>query len=141
MNVQEALDELERIYKRKRKARFIRFFSGLFHDFVYGIRNIFTWMPIIWKDRQWDQAYLYAILGKKLKRMEDFFLSGNTTTANAKKHGKDIKVARILCNRLEREDYSNPNKWADWRYSNRQEKQDREYLFDLMKKHVPEWWD
>ncbi|MDD3123205.1 MAG: hypothetical protein PHC62_06830 [Candidatus Izemoplasmatales bacterium] len=141
MNVQEALDKLEKIYRRKRRIRLVRFFTDGFNSLKYGIKNILFWFPVIWKDRQFDHGYLYTILGKKLELMEAFFLSDDTNVANAKKYGKQIKIARILCNRLETEDYSNPNKWADWKYADRQEKQDREYLFDLMKKKVPAWWD
>ena len=32
-----------------------------------GFRNIWYWLPIIWKDRHWDHAYIYDILKHKLK--------------------------------------------------------------------------
>ena len=141
MKEDELIDSLDKIFKSKRKPKPIRVILEFFSGLKYGIKNVCTWLPIIWEDRQFDHGYLYTILGKKLKLMETFFLSDDTNVVNAKKYGKQIKIARILCNRLETEDYSNPNKWADWKYSIRQEKQDREYLFDLMKKRVPEWWD
>lgn len=141
MMEEEIINDLDKMFRAKRKPKIIRCILDLLNNLKYGIKNIYVWFPVIWKDRQFDHGYLYTVLGKKLELMETFFLSDDTNVVNAKKYGKQIKIARILCNRLETEDYSNPNKWADWKYSIQQEKQDREYLFDLMKKRVPEWWD
>jgi len=32
-----------------------------------GFRNIWYWLPVIWKDRHWDHAHIYYILEHKLK--------------------------------------------------------------------------
>ena len=32
-----------------------------------GFKNIWYWLPIIWKDRHWDHSYIYYILQHKLK--------------------------------------------------------------------------
>ena len=39
--------------------------------FKYGIKNLFTYFPIIWKDRDWDQYYFYVLLQFKLKKIRD----------------------------------------------------------------------
>ena len=33
----------------------------------HGLRNLIQWFPIIWKDRDWDQTYIWDILEHKLK--------------------------------------------------------------------------
>lgn len=43
-------------------------------NFFIGIRNIFAWLPIIWKDRNWDQYFIMNILLFKLKRTQRFML-------------------------------------------------------------------
>ena len=32
-----------------------------------GFKNIFYWLPIIWKDRNWDSHYIFDIMMHKLK--------------------------------------------------------------------------
>jgi hypothetical protein len=138
---EELLESLDKIFRDKRNHKIIRAISHFFTDLKQGFHNIFIWLPIIWQDRQFDHGYFYTIMWHKLKLMEKFFGSDDPCAIGADKCAKDIKVARILCGRLMNGDYSNPFKWADWKYADRQEKQDREYLFDLMKKKVPAWWD
>jgi hypothetical protein len=36
-------------------------------DISRSIKNIIRWFPIIWKDRDWDESYIYTILQTKLK--------------------------------------------------------------------------
>ena len=44
-------------------------FEGKYYHkyFIYGIKNLWKWLPIIWKDRDWDQHYIYTILKTKLE--------------------------------------------------------------------------
>jgi|SRR6056300_981803 hypothetical protein len=36
-------------------------------NFKRGIKNIWYWFPIIWKDRNWDSSFIFDILSHKLK--------------------------------------------------------------------------
>jgi len=36
-------------------------------DFKQGVKNIWYWLPIIWKDRNWDDHYIFEVLKHKLK--------------------------------------------------------------------------
>lgn len=49
----------------------------LFRKIKTGISNLWYWLPIIWKDRQWDSYYLEVILLHKLKRMHRFYKGDN----------------------------------------------------------------
>ncbi len=44
-------------------------FDGRYYHkyFIYGVKNIWKWFPVIWKDRDWDQSYIYTILKTKLE--------------------------------------------------------------------------
>lgn len=33
-----------------------------------GIGNLWYWFPTVWRDRDWDQSFIYAILAKKLEK-------------------------------------------------------------------------
>ena len=41
-------------------------------DFIQGIKNLWKWFPTIWKDRDWDHNFIYALLVKKLEFQADF---------------------------------------------------------------------
>lgn len=44
-------------------------FKGRYYhkDFIHGIKNLWSWFPVIWKDKDWDHSYIYKILEHKLK--------------------------------------------------------------------------
>lgn len=42
-------------------------YQYLWRDFKTGVKNIIYWLPVIWKDRNWDHRYIYTILQHKLK--------------------------------------------------------------------------
>ena len=35
-------------------------------DFARGVKNLIRWFPVIWKDRDWDDHYIWEIWKKKL---------------------------------------------------------------------------
>ena len=43
-------------------------FEGKYYhkDLYRGVKNLFNWFPIIWKDRDWDSYYIFKILEHKL---------------------------------------------------------------------------
>jgi len=61
-----------------------------------GIRNLFVWFPIIWRNDVYDHYYLLDMIDKQMKEMENFFLSDETHLANAKLVGKRIAWTRKL---------------------------------------------
>jgi hypothetical protein len=71
-----------------------KFKAQFFHtDFIRGVKNIFKWLPIVWKDRDWDDSYITEILIKKLEFTRDFYLSGKAYSAEAEKIADEIKEA------------------------------------------------
>ena len=38
----------------------------LHRDIAQGFRNLWKWFPIIWKDRDWDDHYIFAVLKFKI---------------------------------------------------------------------------
>ena len=35
-------------------------------DFINGIKNLIRWFPVIWKDRDWDDHYIWTLMMKKI---------------------------------------------------------------------------
>ncbi len=42
-----------------------------YYNFKYGFRNLWDWLPIIWRDRDWDFCHLADINAFKMKRMSE----------------------------------------------------------------------
>jgi len=137
---------------------------NFFRSVYYGIENMFIWIPVIWGDRQFDYSYIYTVLQKKLKLMEEHYSSGESFCSDSKKMAKQIKIARILCDRLVDSNYLDvlfkevEDKYGDYfklvktkeekdayhkafEHSRYLENQDKDYLFDFMKKKINNWWD
>ena len=70
-------------------------YQYLWRDFKTGVKNIIYWLPIIWKDRNWDHDYIYAILQHKLKAQSKYIGDrGNHISAK-----RDAEVM-MTCTRL-----------------------------------------
>jgi hypothetical protein len=121
-----------------------------FRDIKSGFESLFTWLPVIWGDHQWDHIYICYILRKKFRLMEKFYEEGNTFATTAPRTLREIKTCRILLDRIIRDDYLPDSFLAEKRgkkhkrmvdHAEMQEKQDVELLFKLMTKHLRTWWD
>ena len=72
--------------------------------FAESIKSLLAWFPIIWKDRNWDQYYLYKILRTKISMMSDYHKNFGHTE-DAKKISEQMKLAADLIKKLENDDY------------------------------------
>ena len=61
--------------------------------FFRKVKNVFRWLPTIWKDEDFDSHFINEILIKKLEHTRDFFLSDMTHIANAEKVAEEIQEA------------------------------------------------
>lgn len=159
------------------------------HNTALGIKyttiKFAKWLPVIWNDEDWDHYYIYAILHRKLKNMEDFFTSDRAMALKGEEEAKKIKVCINLLDRLMKDEYDigafkkHHEKWGEpdfnWihhddTYSKLEIKQERvktekdkkkerkefhvacdkeyqlrkqdiNYLFSYIAKHIESWWD
>ena len=60
-----------------------RFEGRYYHKtFIRGIKNLWKWLPVVWKDKDWDPSHIYKILQFKLEQQAyiyDQITSGQTT--------------------------------------------------------------
>lgn len=70
-----------------------------------GMTNYKNWYKIIWKDRNWDQSYIYTILEHKLflQRNE---LVGSNRNMSTDEYNRDITIALNLIDKLKDGFYS-----------------------------------
>jgi hypothetical protein len=45
-------------------------FEGRYYhkDFIRGVKNLWKWLPVVWKDKDWDPFHIYKILQFKLEQ-------------------------------------------------------------------------
>ena len=54
--------------------RWFKWDAKHFHKYLYyGIKNLILWLPVIWKDRDWDQHYILEVLKFKIKKTANLF--------------------------------------------------------------------
>ena len=92
----------EELKNRPRPNFFRRIWLWWNHDgkyyhkyFKQGVKNLICWFPIIWKDRNWDQDYIYEVLKYKLKAQAKYIGDNNRHT-RAKQDARRI----IICTKL-----------------------------------------
>jgi len=73
-------------------------------DLKNGIKNLIKWFPVIWKDRQWDYYYIFAILNHKLKLTENF-TRNHGNHIDRERDADQIKECITILNRLMEDDY------------------------------------
>ena len=74
-------------------------FEGRYYhkDFIYGIKNLWNWFPVIWRDRDWDQVFIYEVLIHKLEKQAKYI--GEREWHTRAKRDAEIM---LLCARLAR---------------------------------------
>lgn len=97
--------------------RFFKKIKDFFkYDVRYGIRNFIIWRKVIWKDRNFDQYYIYAILKHKLTLMEECI---RDSYVGSDKEADNIKLCVYLLDRLMKDVYfemafkKHFEKWGD----------------------------
>jgi hypothetical protein len=85
-------------------------FEGRYYhtNFIYGIKNLWNWLPVIWKDRDWDQVFVYEVLIHKLEKQAAYiYQHGNHVSAkrDAEKMFLCARLARIQQEDLYMDEY------------------------------------
>lgn len=71
-----------------------------------GVKNLFIWFPVIWKDRWWDHHYFFIILHKKLSLMEKNFRERGHHL-NHEKDADKMRLCVLLLDRIIEDKYLN----------------------------------
>ena len=51
-----------------------------FLEFIRGVQNLVHWFPVIWKDRHWDDHYIFEVLKHKIKLQRKYIVNSNRHT-------------------------------------------------------------
>ena len=77
----------------------------LYKNIKIGIKNIWYWLPIIWKDRSWDSHYIFEIIIHKLKTQSKYIGSRDIHT-RAKRDAEVMMTCVRLMKLVQDEFYS-----------------------------------
>jgi hypothetical protein len=72
--------------------------------FKESITTTLKWLPVIWKDRQWDHTYIWLILKFKLSLVANE-LENNSHHIGAELDAAKVKQAMYLISRIQADDY------------------------------------
>lgn len=82
-------------------------FEGCYYhkDFINGVKNLFRWFPIIWRDRDWDTSFIFEIMIQKLKNQSDYIGKKDRHTS-AKRDAEIMMTCVRLMEKVEQEYYN-----------------------------------
>jgi hypothetical protein len=73
-------------------------------QFFKRFYNLYRWLPIIWKDQDWDQHYIYEILKFKLENQARY-IGDNNRHLNAKRYAEIMRLCCKLIDKVSNEYY------------------------------------
>ena len=109
------------------------FFSHDIIDIYYNIRRIISWIPILWKDRNFDYSYLYIIMQFKISHMRKRAECNITTTSM--RDAKYMKICEKLLDILIKEDN------ICYKYNYLYLNKCKRLLFNILDTQLHGWWD
>jgi len=78
--------------------------SDFFTNTKRGIHSTIKWLPVIWKDRQWDHEFFNVILKHKLELMSEFYKHYGCHI-NAKTDAEKMDTCIQLLDRIIKDEY------------------------------------
>lgn len=76
-----------------------------FHrDIIIGIKNLIKWFPVIWKDRNWDDHYIFEVLKFKLQNQSKY-IGRYDRHVSAKRDAEIMMTCVRLIDRIQSEYY------------------------------------
>ena len=89
----------------------------LFRNLKQGIRNLWYWAPVIYKDRNWDSNYIYEIIKHKLKS-QALYIGVTDRHTSAQLDSKRMIICSNLIQKLQDEfyqmEYSDYSEYKYW---------------------------
>lgn len=81
-------------------------FEGRYYhkDFTNGIKNLIRWFPVIWKDRDWDQNFIWNLMIQKMK-FQSKYIGNRDFHVNAKRDAEIMLLCVRLMEKIKNDDY------------------------------------
>lgn len=73
---------------------------------IWQIKNVFRWLPIIWKQYDFDYHYSLEVFKFQLKKQAEFLESDRALTSSSKDRAKRIRTVIKLMDKIYAEEYA-----------------------------------
>jgi len=81
-------------------------YIGWYINWIYNrFYNLYRWLPIIWKDKDWDSWYIYTILQTKLKHQAEY-IARHDRHIMAQKDAQRMMTCVRLIEKIKEESYN-----------------------------------
>lgn len=116
-------------------------------NFIRNVKRVFHWLPIIWKDRDWDYYFIYEMLKQKLIRVEAYILKDGIhlfNEADAASIRKAIEMIEEVQYEYHIDKFLSESKdWDNDKMMKAIEDHDkaRKDLFEYLSNNIDQWWD
>lgn len=57
-----------------------RYFHWRIVYFIEGVKNVLSWVPVLYKDKNWDDYYIFKVLQKKIEMQRQYLVNANRHT-------------------------------------------------------------
>ena len=74
-------------------------------NFIAGVKNLCKWFPVIWKDRDWDDHFIFEVLKFKIKNQSKYIGDKDRHTS-AKRDAEIMMTVVRLIERVQDETYN-----------------------------------
>lgn len=75
-----------------------------FRGYVESMKNLITWFPLVWKDRNFDHYFLFETIKFKLKIMAKNFKEEDTFI-DTRRHSEQMELCVRLIDKIQKETY------------------------------------
>ena len=130
-----------------RLYRWIKWSLPYQHKYIkYGVKNLYKWFWVIWKDRDWDHHYIFQVLKFKLEKQANH-LAENGFHNNAQRDAELMMTCVRLIDKLQNEYYYDELCKSGVRSSEAvknviaKHNKAKRLLFKIMNDRIEEWWD
>lgn len=107
----------------------------------YGLYNLWIWRKVIWRDRNFDYAYLYDIMEFKLDLLYKGLISYNNTSHDDYRY---ILIAKDLIRKIRDEEYlfiDEPHSKSKIQNNIAKHNKAKKLLSKILEEKLERWWD
>ena len=72
------------------------FFKELPYNVKHGVKNLIRWIPIIWKDRDYDHNFIYELIKVKLEFQGEYIKKKNRFVSSSREGERMLLVSRLI---------------------------------------------
>jgi hypothetical protein len=114
---------------------------------IKQIRKVLRWIPILWRDRDWDYYFIYEILKQKLKHVEQY-TSKYGSHVNSDIDVENLRTAIEMIEKVQTEYHldkylSEATEWTTegMNKATKDHNKAKQELFKYLNNNIEKWWD